>query len=82
MRVDRLIESFDEDDDEEAVEKKRELELQKKYICSWGCTRNNQHHVMEIYKQNLLKQFKSYCDKEKHALKKCCKDIKNYFHSV
>ena len=69
-----------EDEDEHSEEYK--LQLQKKYLCGWGCKKNNQHHVMEMYKINLVKRFKYFCDDEKLKLRSLCLETKSYFQKL
>lgn len=71
-----------ENEDEDSEEFKRDIQLQKKYFCSWGCGKQNQHHVMEMYKINLVKKFKFFCDEEKWKLKGLCSETKSYFQNL
>ena len=83
VKVDKMMEAFrKENEDEDSEEFKRDIQLQKKYFCSWGCGKQNQHHVMEMYKINMVKKFKLFCDDEKWRLKGLCSETKSYFQNL
>ena len=63
---------------EDLEEKRKNIDLQKKYFSAWGARKPAPDDRMKMMKRDLVAELASFCDVEKFKLYILCAEARNY----